>query len=148
MEEWMKEPTRQEWQELGFFYDRDDSAKEWLIVGSRAGLLRFADLLRRYAANPRNEMKSEHEHYGPYMDLEIMTWTEAGMDDHAIHGSVRDLIRLASLIEGKVATLQSGERARIREEFSPRALYSLVLDLRGDSFDPASADGNLVEPAG
>ena len=32
------EAIRREWRELGFFYDRNDSAKAWLIRGSRAGL--------------------------------------------------------------------------------------------------------------
>ena len=36
--------TREEWRELGFFYDRDDDAKEWRLRGSRDGLRRFARL--------------------------------------------------------------------------------------------------------
>ena len=55
---------------LGFFYDRDDASKEWILVGSRAGLQRFADLLHAYVADPRHETLSEHEHYGPYMYLD------------------------------------------------------------------------------
>jgi hypothetical protein len=78
MEQWVKDDTRREWRELGFFYDRDDVSKEWRLVGSREGLRHFAGLLRAYVADPRNEMKSEHEHYGPYMYLEVMTWPEAG----------------------------------------------------------------------
>ena len=69
--------------ELGFVYDKDDDRKESRLVGSRSGLLRFRDLLLEYSADPRNAKKSEHEHYGPYMYLEIMTWPEAGFDDHA-----------------------------------------------------------------
>jgi hypothetical protein len=138
-----KEVTRAEWRELGFFYDRDDSAKEWQIVGSRAGLGRFADLLRAYAAHPGNAMKSEHEHYGPYMYLEIMTWPDAGMDDHSIHGPLDALGRLASLVEAKVAVLKPGQPARLREEFASSSPYTLVLSARPDDFDPASADGNL-----
>ena len=148
MDEQLKDPTREEWRELGFFYDRDDSSKEWLVVGSRAGLGEFAKLLREYAADPRNEMKSEHEHYGPYMYLEVMTWPDAGMDGHAIHGSLDDLRRLATLVDDRTASLHLGGRARIREEFSTTSEYALVLELRDDNFDPASADGNLVEDAG
>ena len=69
--------TRREWRELGFFYDRDDQAKVWQLTGSRAGLLRFRDVLRSYAADPGNDLKSEHQHYGPYGYLEVMTWPEA-----------------------------------------------------------------------
>lgn len=135
--------TRAEWQALGFFCDRDDSAEEWIVVGSRAGLACFSALLREYVADPSNAMLSEHEHYGPYLYLEVMTWTDAGMDDHSIHGTLQDLDRLAMLVDGRTAVLRPGERSRIREEFSATSRYSLVLDLREDGFDPASLDGNL-----
>jgi hypothetical protein len=148
MDDRLKEQTRTEWRELGFFYDRDDDAKEWILVGSRAGLERFAGLLRAYVSDPRNEMLSEHEHYGPYMYLEVMTSTAAGMDGHAIHGPLPDLQRLAELVDDKVAQLEPGGVARIRDEFALGSEYALVLDLRSARFDPASADGNLVEDAG
>lgn len=138
-----KEQTRAEWRELGFFYDRDDDEKEWLLVGSRTGLLRLSELLRAYVANPRNEMKSEHEHYGPYMYLEVMTWPEPGMDGHAIHGPLDALGRLAILVEQKVAGLKPGERVKIRDEFARHADYRLVLQLQSDGFDPASMDAGL-----
>jgi hypothetical protein len=144
MDERLKEQTRSEWRALGFFYDRDDNSKEWLLIGSRAGLLRFAALLRAYVADPRNEMKSEHEHYGPYMYLEVMTWPETGMDDHTIHGPLDQLQRLAILVDEKVSDLEPGTKARIRDEFAPGAEYSLVLDLRPDNFDPASTDTGLT----
>jgi hypothetical protein len=146
MDERIKEETRSEWRELGFFYDRKESSKEWLLVGSRTGLRRFAALLRAFVAD-RNEMKSEHEHYGPYMYLEVMTWPDAGIDRQSIHGSLKDLGRLAELVEEQLAGLTPGRSLRIREEFAPTAEYTLVLELRDDSFDPASADGNLVGSA-
>lgn len=148
MDERLKEQTRSEWRDLGFFYDRDENSQEWLLLGSRFGLGRFSELLRAYVADPRHEMKSEHEHYGPYMYLEVMTWPEAGMDGHAIHGPLNDLGRLAALVDEKVAKLEPRQRARIREEFASTSEYTLVMELRDDSFDPASLDGNLVEKAG
>ncbi len=30
--------TKREWRELGFFYDRDERAKRWRIVGSASGV--------------------------------------------------------------------------------------------------------------
>jgi hypothetical protein len=143
MDDKLKAMTREEWQELGFFYDRDDASKEWTIVGSRAGLAGFSGLLREYIADPRNALQSEHEHYGPYLYLEVMTWTDAGMDDHSIHGTLQDLKRLAELVDHRVAVLRPGERARIREEYSPTSKYALVLALREDGFDPATLDANL-----
>jgi len=135
--------TRQEWRELGFFYDRDDKAKIWKLMGSRAGLLRFRDALLSYVADPRNALKSEHEHYGPYKYLEIMTWPEAGFDDHAIRGPLADLARLAELVETKVATARPGSSVLIQEEFAVGSPYALVLDVQPDGFDPAWADPAL-----
>jgi hypothetical protein len=139
---------RDDWRELGFFYNRDDRRKVWTLTGSRAGLLRFRDALLAYVADPRNTLKSEHEHYGPYCYLEVMTWPEAGFDDHAIRGPLADLGRLASLIEAKLAEARPGSAARIREEFAENSPYALLLDVREDGFDPASADPGLPAEAG
>ena len=136
--------TRREWRALGFFYDRDDDTKRWKLTGSRAGLLCFRDALISYANDTRNALQSEHEHYGPYMYLEVMTWPEAGFDGHSIHGPLPDLARLAKLIEAKLATMCPGSCVEIREEFAADSPYALMLDLREDGFDPAAADPLLV----
>ena len=132
--------TRREWRELGFFYDRDDDNKVWRLTGSRAGLLRFRDALLSYVTDPRNASDSEHEHYGPYSYLKVMTSPNAGFDGHAIHGSVSDIRRLSGLIEAKLAAARPGATVRIREDFALDSPYALVLDLREDGFDPAAAD--------
>lgn len=51
-----------------------------------------------------------------------------------------DLERLAKLIEAKLATAHPGSSVLIQEEFAPNSPYGLVLDLREDGFDPATAD--------
>jgi len=135
--------TRQEWRKLGFFYNRDDQAKLWRLIGSRSGLLRLRDALLAYAAEPLNADKGEHEHYGPYMYLEIMTWPEAGFDDHAIRGPLQDLKSLATIIENKLLTAQPGETVRIQTEFAANSPYALILEVREDGFDPAEADPML-----
>jgi hypothetical protein len=135
--------TRREWRELGFFYDRDDLAKTWKLTGSRSGLLRFRDALLAYTAKQRNAQNSEHQHYGPYMYLEIMTWPEAGFDDHAIRGPLPELKRLAAIIEAKIGRAQPGDTVLIQNEFSASSPYALVLEIRADEFDPAAADPML-----
>jgi len=132
--------TKREWRELGFFYYLDDQARVWKLTGSRAGLLRFRDALLSYVADPRNASKGEHEHYGPYMYLEVMTWPEAGFDEHSIRGPLADLARLAKLIEAKLATARPGSTILIHEEFAAHSPYFLILDVREDGFDPATAD--------
>jgi len=75
-------------------------------------------------ADPRNALKSEHEHYGPYSYLEVMTWPEAGFDNHAIRGPVADLARLAALIQTKLATARPGSTVRIQEQFATDSPYA------------------------
>ena len=135
----MAEPFDDQWRELGFYCDHDTKAKHYRLIGSRSGLMRFASLLREYVADPRNATKSEHEHYGPW-GLEVMTWPEAGMDDHAIHGPLSKLVGLADIVERSLSAAVPGQRVRIREEFSPAAEFTLVLDVRADGFDPPLAE--------
>jgi hypothetical protein len=136
--------TTREWRELGFYYNRDDQARVWKLTGSRAGLLRFRNALLSYVADPRNVLKSEHEHYGPYSYLQVMTWPKAGLDNQAIRGPLEDLRRLAKLVEAKLATARPGSSVLIHEEFAADSPYALVLDLREDGFDPATADPLLL----
>jgi hypothetical protein len=132
--------TRREWRELGFFYDRDDRGKSWCIVGTRAGLGAFAECLRTYAANPKRQALSEHEHLGPYMHLKIGTWTDPQINDTWIAGPPGALNSLAQSIDRVVAEMEPGGAASLRHVFAPLAPYDLVLELRPDQFDPASED--------
>jgi len=135
--------TAREWRELCFFYDIDHQAKAWRLFGSRSGLLRFRDALLAYAANECNAQESEHQHYGPYMYLEIMTWHEPGFDDHAIRGPLPELKRLGEIIGSKLATAQPGDTILIQHEFSANSPYALILEVRDDNFDPAEEDPQL-----
>ena len=121
--------------------------KEWRLVGARCRLLKFRDLLTDYVENPRNEAKSEHDHYGPYMYLK-MTWSEPGMDGNAIYGTLRDLSRLAGIIDAKLQDARPGTELRIQEDFTESSEYCLVLEVRDEGFDPASADPELSKGAG
>jgi hypothetical protein len=69
-----------------------------------------------------------------------MTWPEARFDGHAIRGPLADLARLAKLIEAKLSVVRPCSYVLIREEFAVDSPYSLVLDVREDRFDPATAD--------
>lgn len=141
----VNEATAREWRDLGFFYDRDDEGRIWRLTGTQAGLLRLADVLLRYAADPRNAGSSEHAHFGPYTYLEVMTWPEAGFDDHGIRGPLPELERLAHLIEAKLAVAGPGSSVEIGDEFALNSPYRLVLDMRQDGFDPATADPSLSQ---
>jgi hypothetical protein len=132
--------TRREWRELGFFYDLDDGAKAWNIVGAATGVSRFCELLRMYASDSRHEAKSEHAHYGPYQYLKVVTSTEARLDGHAISGRLDDLLRLAALVESKLQRSAAGGEFVVGADWAPRSDYVLRIAVRDDGFDPASAD--------
>jgi hypothetical protein len=136
----INEVTRREWRELGFFYDCIDSAKEWRIVGSKEQLRRFGKILRDYVADSRNQVISEHEHYGPYMYLEVGTWTSAEITDHWIAGPLDKLLELAEAIESRIEKANVGDEIKLRDTFSPSSPYELVLEVKAESFDPALAD--------
>jgi hypothetical protein len=136
------EATRREWRELGFFYDRDDTAKEWRLTGSHEGLMAFAKLLADYSAEPSNVGLSEHDHFGPHMYLEVMTWDRPDITSHAIQGTLADLGRLADIVDASLKTVMS-DRIVIREEYAPGAEYALVLEVREWPFDPSSLDPQL-----
>ena len=136
----VNQATRREWRELGFFYLRDDDAKEWRIVGSVAGLRKFARLVQDYASDPTSVQISEHIHIGPYMDLEIGTWHVPLIDRHWIIGPLPHLIRLSALLSERIDGARVGETLKVREAYAPTSPYELVLDVRDDEFDPARAD--------
>jgi hypothetical protein len=142
-----EEQIKQQWRKLGFFCELDAENKLWTLTGSRAGLLYFPDLLLGYVADPKNAADREHQHFGPYGTLEVMTWPEAGFGIRSIRGTLTGLARLAELIEAKLATAGPGSTILIREEFAPDSPYSLLLDVRADGFDPASADRERLGPA-
>lgn len=141
------EQIKQQWRKLGFFCELDDQKKAWTLIGSRAGLLYFPDLVLGYVNDRENATNGVRKHFGPYGSLEIMTWADAGFDGNAIRGSLDDLTRLAALVEEKLVTAEPGSPIRIGDEFAPNSPYSLVLDVRPDAFDPASADRDSLGAA-
>ena len=139
--------TRDEWRELGFFYERTDEPPRWRFVGSAAGLANLVKLLDAYVRDPRNETISEHDHYGPYMYLKVQTSESANIDSQSIRGTLADLARLRDLIADGLRDLRPGQSLAIAPEYSPAVSFPLRLELREPEFDPASADSALPESA-
>ena len=134
------EATRRAWRALGFFCGRNDAAKEWRIVGSVAGLRKFAAEVRKYASNPAHDRLSEYTQFGPAMNLEIGTSHQTEITEQWIGGPLVDLLRLATFIERSAQANVVGKCIALRSNFSPMAPYELILDVRDDAFDPGSAD--------
>ncbi len=80
----IRQATIDEWRQLGFYYENDE--RKWTLAGSKSGLLNFCKLLEQYVQNPQNKMISEHEHFGPYMDLKIITWDKPMITKDAVYG--------------------------------------------------------------
>jgi len=139
---------RDEWRSLGFYYTRDDARHEWRLTGSRDGLRNFSRLLRRYADNPKNNAKSEHDHLGPYMYLKVMTWPDAGFDENAIHGTLADLKQLATIVDQTIAEMKIGETVRIQSQFVADAEYAIILRATDDETDPSTLDPELSKTSG
>src|SRR4030095_13225994 len=137
------ELMRRQWRELGLYYERDDSARVWKLTGSLAGLHRFREALLAYATDSYRATASDHEHFGPYFYLKVMTWREAGIDEDALRGSLPDLQRLADLIGRTLDGATPGSTFLIQDEFAPSCPYALALHVREEEFDPADADPSL-----
>jgi hypothetical protein len=78
-------------------------------------------------------LTEEHEHYGPHY-LEIMTWHEPGIDDHAFRGSLADLKRFAATLGNKLAVALAGDSVCIQDEYAANNPYALILEVREDDF--------------
>jgi hypothetical protein len=133
--------TRAEWRDLGFYCALDKPAKAWRLTGSRDGLLRFRDLLLSYAAEDPG-----HYHLGPYFSPTLTTGAQAKIDERGICGAVADFARLAELIGRALDGTMPGSMVFIRDEFATEGGYSLLLDVKPEGFDPASADPWLLVP--
>lgn len=123
------ERMRQEWRDLRFYYEFREANAQWRLVGSLAGLLRFCDLLREYASDARNTRLSEHEHYGPYRYLKVMTWHEAAILPDAIAGTLADLMRLADIVEGRLRKCMGGNTFCVEAKFAQANSAALCFSL-------------------
>jgi hypothetical protein len=132
--------TAREWRKLGFFYEKDEAQRAWRLIGSRSGLFGFARLLRDYSANPHLAGISEHEHYGPYFYLKVITWQEPLITRHDIRGTQPDIGRLADLIEDRLRSSAAGQTFTIDTDYSPGNEFHLHFELREENFDAAAAD--------
>lgn len=134
------EQTREDWRELGFFYDFDKTSCCWRLVGSRQGLLRFCEILNEYTNDVRKKPISEHEHYGPYWYLKLVTWNVPAITQQDIRGRFEDFRELAKLTKAKLENAAFGDKFAIDKEYSQENEAKLLFEVKEDDFDPAKAD--------
>ena len=140
----INELTRLDWRQLGFYYSFEKNDSCWYLTGSREGLLKFPALLIAFAEDPRNAAISEHDHYGPYMYLKLVTWDAPHITNDAIYGTLSDLTRLAKILDRGIRDAIAGDKFVVDEEFAPGCDAKIEIEIRPDGFDPASADPELT----
>jgi len=83
---------------------------------------------------------------GPYFSPTLTTGAHAKIDERGICGTLADFARLAELVAGALDRTPPGSMAVIRDEFATDGGHSLLLDVKPEAFDPASADPLLRKP--
>jgi hypothetical protein len=85
-----------------------------------------------------------HYHLGPYFSPTLTTGAHAKIDERGIGGTLADFARLAELIDRGLDRTMPGSMVVIRDEFAAEGGYSVLLDVKPEGFDPASADQWLL----
>lgn len=135
----------EEWRELGFYYDLDErgTVPQWRFFGSTAGFQAFSTLLRKYSDDPVNINLSEHEHYGPYFYLKVITSDQERVTAVMFEVTIPGAKQLAEIISSKTLSYVPGQTFSIDEEFGSNNTASTLFFLMHESFDPASLDKSL-----
>lgn len=121
--------NQEEWNQFGFHYTINDDEKVWIFTGTKSGLKKFYSILVEYTSDERNNIVSEHAHYGPDFYLEIMTWPEAQINDHCICGTFDDLKRLAKTFLEKLMQTEVGKNFVINSQYTDKAAYSIRVNV-------------------
>lgn len=69
-----------------------------------------------------------------------MTWEKPNINEHAIMGSKGDLQRLAEIFKSKLRNTSVGHHFIIGKDYATDCEYSILVEVRDDSFDPALLD--------
>jgi len=135
-----------EWRQLGFYYDLDErvAVNQWRFYGSKQGLQNFVKLLDDYTSKTSNDAISEHDHYGPYSYLKIMTWDKPIITSDYIAGTIQDLKNLRNIIADKLGKAQPGQTFNIDKDFGIENTVTVKFFVMSDDFDPISLDELIV----
>jgi hypothetical protein len=136
-----------EWRQLGFYYDFDErlGINQWRFYGSKSGLQNFVKLLDDYTSRASNDKEFEHDHYGPYMYLKIITLDDqAIINDNAIGGTIADLKNLRNIIADKLSKAEPGQTFNIDKDYGDDNTVTAKFFVMADNFDPVSMDELIV----
>ncbi len=135
-----------EWRQLGFYYDFDEriSVNQWRFFGTRKGLQNFINLLNEYINHPANNELSEHDHYGPYSYLKIMTWDKPVITNGYFAGTLDDLRKLKQIMSDKLGSTQVGETFTVDKDYGTDNTVTTKFFVMADNFDPVSMDELII----
>ncbi len=132
------DPCKVRWRELGFYFDFDHDTQEQCIFGDQKGLEAFVAEIRSYAISPFNT-EHNHDHLGPYMNLELRTATPAALGEGLIQGLPEDFLKLALEVESKIQIVKSGE-SFTSDYYGKSNGVELKFLVQPCGFDPSSLD--------
>lgn len=137
-----KQKFKDEWRELGFYYDNGDDNKKWKFFGSKKGLQNFITLLDEYLINPDFAGLSEEYAFGPYTYLKIMTWDKPTITGNYFAGTLEDLENMKNIIADKLSKSEVGQSFSIEQDYGVDNTATATFFIMPDSFDPVSMDKN------
>lgn len=135
------EHTKEDWRDLGFYYEFEKVEKRWLLIGSRAGLSKLVELIRTFVNKSQACSVGEHEHLGPYSYFTLVLADAPAITDYGVFGPLDDLLELAKVLENRIGASRPGQTIVIDAEYSSGNEAMLELFVKEDGFDPSSADG-------
>lgn len=135
-----------DWRRLGFYYDFDErvAVNQWDFTKAELASRHLYELVDEYISNPDNPVVSEHQRYGPYGYLKIMTWSEPKITNSCFAGTLNDLGNLSALVRTKITSSAPGETFGISDDFGTKNTATARFLVMEDAFDPPSIDELIV----
>ena len=133
---------KDEWRDLGFYYDNGKDNREWRFFGSKQGLQNFVILLKDYVKNPNYAGLSQETSFGPYSYLKIMTWNKPTITSDYFAGTIEDLTKLKNIIADKILNTDVGQSFTIDKDYGIDNQATTIFYVMDDNFDPVSMDKN------
>jgi hypothetical protein len=113
-----------DWSALGYDFEFDSVRRLWLVRGTRQGLARFAETIRKEAPAP-----GTHVALGPHRDLLLIHREPRRIDEDGLHGTEADFSLLAELIEKKLARAEEGDTFIVDKQYAPGNRAQLEFEL-------------------
>ncbi len=101
-------------------------------------------MLDKYTNNQANDKLSEHDHFGPYNYLKIMTWDKPTITADYIAGTIQDLKFLKNIISEKLDKTEPGQTFNIEKDYGQDNTITAKFFVMADNFDPVSMDELIV----